>query len=100
MTHRRHHMYHNHVEKDYSHPWFTPEKMALEESWLTRFFHEYSIFLASFPYIGWTLYLFGAPDGNHFIPFPSDVSPLSPHLLFLITSPPHLLAENVERHPN
>lgn len=93
LTHRRHHMYHNHVEKDYSHPWFTPERMARPESWLTRLVHQYNYLMATFPYIGWTMYLFGAPDGNHFIPIPSDVS------LFLVLSA-HIPLENVERYPD
>lgn len=73
MTHRRHHMYHNHAHKDYSHPWYTPEKLARPECGAARFVHKYSFIMGAFPYIGWPLYLFGAPDGNHFIPFPSDV---------------------------
>lgn len=68
LTHHRHHMYHNHEEKDYSHKWYTPEVMARPDEGMARFFHSNPWLMAIFPYIGWPLYLSGLPDGSHFIP--------------------------------
>lgn len=72
MTHRRHHMYHNHVTKDYSHPWYTAEREGQGDEGLYRFFRENNDLMATFPLFGWTAYLLGSPDGSHFIPFPSQ----------------------------
>mmetsp|Transcript_20941 Transcript_20941/g.30185 ORF Transcript_20941/g.30185 Transcript_20941/m.30185 type:complete len:378 (-) Transcript_20941:159-1292(-) len=70
LSHRRHHMYHNHEVKDYSHPWITPERMARPDEGTSRFFHKHNWLMGTFPYYGWAAYLYGLPDGNHFIPFP------------------------------
>lgn len=65
-SHRLHHMYHNHLTKDMSHPWFTKElyddlnsfEEALLQNPLTLFI-KYSL-----------LYLFmGKRDGSHINPF-------------------------------
>jgi acyl-lipid omega-3 desaturase len=69
ISHRRHHMYHNHEDKDYSHPWYTPEKLAREDEGLARMMHSQAWMRLLFPYVGWQLYLYGLPDGSHFIPF-------------------------------
>lgn len=36
LTHHQHHMYHNHLTKDYSHPWITPEELATPEQSFNR----------------------------------------------------------------
>mmetsp|Transcript_28258 Transcript_28258/g.48445 ORF Transcript_28258/g.48445 Transcript_28258/m.48445 type:complete len:376 (-) Transcript_28258:263-1390(-) len=72
LSHRRHHMYHNHETKDYSHPWYTPERLARPEEGKGRMMHEHTWMRVMFPYIGWPLYLYGMPDGCHFIPFVTD----------------------------
>lgn len=68
LSHRRHHMYHNHVEKDYSHPWYTPERFKKEDEGLARFFHGNWWAIVTFPLYGWQVYMFGLPDGSHYIP--------------------------------
>ena len=66
-------MYHNHVDKDYSHPWYTQERFARPDETLAREVHNnYNWLFSLFPFYGWTIYLYGMPDGNHFIPFPSQ----------------------------
>mmetsp|Transcript_7379 Transcript_7379/g.10458 ORF Transcript_7379/g.10458 Transcript_7379/m.10458 type:complete len:384 (+) Transcript_7379:150-1301(+) len=70
LSHRRHHMYHNHVDKDYSHPWYTPERFARPDESLAREVHNHHNWLFGlFPFYGWHIYLYGMPDGNHYIPF-------------------------------
>jgi len=64
LSHRRHHMFHNHVEKDYSYGWFTPDK----ESSPSFKFHKNPVIRALFPFFAWFVYLSGVDDGNHFIP--------------------------------
>ena len=68
LSHRRHHMYHNHVDKDYSWIWYTPEKMAKPEEFAARAMHDVPISLTLFPFFGWQLYLLGVKDGSHFVP--------------------------------
>lgn len=72
MSHRRHHMYHNHVDKDYSHPWYTPERFQHEDESLARTFHNNWWLIITFPFYGWAVYLYGLPDGSHFFPFSSQ----------------------------
>jgi acyl-lipid omega-3 desaturase len=69
LSHRRHHMNHNHVDKDYSHPWYTPDKLEKPEFWLARMMEDFPFARFVFPFIGWPLYLYGMPDGSHWIPF-------------------------------
>jgi acyl-lipid omega-3 desaturase len=71
LTHHRHHSYHNHADRDYSHPWYTPDKLAPEggpEFALARAMENYTWMRFLFPFIGWAIYLFGLPDGSHFFP--------------------------------
>eukprot|EP01038_Epipyxis_sp_PR26KG_P015855 gene15855-21484_t len=68
LTHRRHHMFHNHVDKDYSYMWFTPDKEQLPEFKFHGLFEKAPILKFLLPFYGWPLYLFGSPDGNHFLP--------------------------------
>jgi omega-3 fatty acid desaturase (delta-15 desaturase) len=81
-SHRFHHMYHNHLEKDYSYPWLhEPSKdppvfhlimidtipMKLYRAFVFPFF-AYAYYLAA------PEFLFGlraGVDGNHFVPFES-----------------------------
>ena len=74
LTHRRHHMYHNHVSKDYSHPWYTEDREQVQDEGLYRFFRTTlnGNLMATFPLFGWTAYLLGSPDGSHFVPIPSQ----------------------------
>jgi len=71
LSHRRHHMYHNHVEKDYSHPWYTPDRLERPDEGLARMMHEQHWLRAIFPFYGWHIYLYGMPDGSHYFPFTS-----------------------------
>jgi omega-3 fatty acid desaturase (delta-15 desaturase) len=62
-SHRKHHQFHNHVQKDTSHPWFTEDKLK------SLSFGNY--FLKSFiaPFFGFWAYLYeGSFDGSHIIP--------------------------------
>lgn len=68
LSHRRHHLYHNHIEKDYSHPWNTPEGLERPENANAKMVEGMPLLKAIFPIIGWHLYLLGYPDGNHYIP--------------------------------
>lgn len=68
LSHRRHHMNHNHEYKDYSHPWWTQEKLSNPKAGLARFFNNSPILRVLFPILGWPMYLLGFPDGNHFVP--------------------------------
>lgn len=65
-------MYHNHVEKDYSFPWHTEETLKLPGNELNVVFNNNRYLLLVMPFIGWAMYLFGLPDGSHFIPFSSQ----------------------------
>ena len=71
LSHRRHHMYHNHIEKDYSHPWYTPDRLQRPDEGLARMMHGFglgSVLRLLFPFYGWFIYLYGMPDGSHFVP--------------------------------
>jgi omega-3 fatty acid desaturase (delta-15 desaturase) len=72
LSHRRHHMYHNHIDKDYSHPWYTPDKLENPDEGLARMMESYPWMRFFFPFVGWPLYLYGMPDGSHWIPFSSQ----------------------------
>jgi hypothetical protein len=51
-------MYHNHVDKDYSHPWYTEERYQREDEGLARIFHV-PFMRALFPFFAWHFYLIG-----------------------------------------
>jgi omega-3 fatty acid desaturase (delta-15 desaturase) len=72
LSHRRHHMYHNHVEKDYSHPWYVPARFERDDEKLAKYMHQNWLFRLFFPFVAWPIYLYGMPDGSHFIPFASQ----------------------------
>ena len=66
LSHRKHHTYHNHVERDYSHQWFVREKKDDLEWWMkashaTRNFQ--------LPILYFVYLCVGVPDGGHVIPF-------------------------------
>lgn len=82
LSHRRHHLYHNHAVKDYSHPWYTEERMQDPNEQLYRTMHQLPLLRSSFPLYGWFIYLIGKPDGSHFIPFRSSVSII--YLMYLM----------------
>jgi acyl-lipid omega-3 desaturase len=68
-------MYHNHIDKDYSHPWYTPERLARDDESLARMLHSSGlgdILRFLFPFYGWGIYIYGMPDGSHLIPFPEQ----------------------------
>lgn len=69
LSHRRHHMYHNHESKDYSHPWYTPERLQRPDEGMARLMHKQSWLRFLFPFYGWHIYLYGLPDGSHYFPF-------------------------------
>lgn len=73
LSHHRHHSYHNHAERDYSHPWYTPDKLdpavTGDKYWLAQRMEDFAAMRFLFPIVGWAIYLFGLPDGSHFIPF-------------------------------
>jgi acyl-lipid omega-3 desaturase len=65
-------MYHNHIDKDYSHPWYTPDRLEREDEGAARLMHKAGILRFLFPFYGWAIYLYGMPDGSHFIPWASQ----------------------------
>ncbi|KND05162.1 uncharacterized protein SPPG_00830 [Spizellomyces punctatus DAOM BR117] len=62
-SHAQHHAYHNHKDKDMSHPWLTPE----EETPGAKLLKDQP-FLVPFAY-GFGYILAGIPDGSHFVPW-------------------------------
>lgn len=66
LSHRRHHMNHNHVKNDYSYKWFTPDQ---EPSFAAKVFTQNKFIATILPFFGWPVYLFGIDDGSHFVPF-------------------------------
>lgn len=63
FSHKQHHQYHNHKEKDKSHPWFTEEE--IQKTFLRR--RMKSVFT---PFIVYAVYLYlGEFDGSHIYPF-------------------------------
>ncbi|KAI9103754.1 fatty acid desaturase [Phlyctochytrium arcticum] len=62
-SHAQHHAYHNHKDKDMSHPWSTEE----EETTGAKFIRGQP-FLAPLAY-GFIYLLAGLPDGSHFVPW-------------------------------
>jgi len=66
LSHRKHHVNHNHVERDYSHQWFVREKRDELEWWMKASHATRNVQLP----ILYFVYLFlGIPDGGHVIPF-------------------------------
>ncbi|CAM9152106.1 unnamed protein product [Chrysoparadoxa australica] len=68
-SHHQHHMYHNHVEKDMSFPWFRQEEYDQTVSGMAKFILKTPIH----PFFSYTIsYLFlGYWDGSHFNPLSS-----------------------------
>jgi omega-3 fatty acid desaturase (delta-15 desaturase) len=59
-SHRRHHLGHNHIEKDYSHPFVDdPEK---------KYYFKIVECTGTYSLFGWFFYMVGLPDGGHWIP--------------------------------
>lgn len=69
LSHRRHHMYHNHVDKDYSYKWYTPEKLNAGSEFMARKLHDSKVSMFMYPFVAWQLYVLGIDDGSHLIPF-------------------------------
>jgi len=63
-SHRRHHMGHNHLKNDYSHP-FVPVHKKEKKDIVMKFLQT----LGLYPIMGWFVYMLGVPDGGHWIPF-------------------------------
>lgn len=72
LSHQRHHQNHNHVDNDYSHPWYTKEKLEQPDFGLARMMENYPAVRLLFPLVGWPIYLYGLPDGSHWIPFGNE----------------------------
>lgn len=66
LSHHFHHLYHNHVDKDFSYLWFPPDILA--ERPIAQAFHASPLALFLFPFYGYFMYLIGMPDGSHYIP--------------------------------
>jgi len=66
MSHRKHHINHNHVEKDYSHQWFVRENKDEMVWWMKASHATRNIQL---PILYFVYLMVGVPDGGHVIPF-------------------------------
>jgi len=69
LSHNRHHMHHNHVDNDYSHPWVTPDKLASGDWPMVTSLENNAWVKPLLPFISWQVYLIGNPDGNHWWPY-------------------------------
>lgn len=63
-------MFHNHESKDYSHPWYTPNKLEQRKEFVARWMNNNAWSRITIPYAAWPIYLLGMPDGSHFVPLP------------------------------
>lgn len=66
LSHRMHHINHNHLERDYSHQWFVREKKD-ELEWWIKASHATRNF--QLPILYFVYLAVGVPDGGHVIPF-------------------------------
>mmetsp|Transcript_22608 Transcript_22608/g.51800 ORF Transcript_22608/g.51800 Transcript_22608/m.51800 type:complete len:415 (-) Transcript_22608:54-1298(-) len=66
LSHKKHHMNHNHLEKDYSHQWFIKENRD-ELVWWIKASHATRNFQLPILYLVYLLV--GVPDGGHVIPY-------------------------------
>jgi omega-3 fatty acid desaturase (delta-15 desaturase) len=64
-SHHLHHLNHNHIDNDYSHVWFSEEYKKKNKPLLLLILQK----LGLIPLIGWFIYMSGAIDGGHWIPF-------------------------------
>lgn len=62
LSHRRHHINHNHLTKDYSHQWFVREQSQEMEWWIKAAYQTRNLQL---PVLYLVYLLFGIPDGGH-----------------------------------
>eukprot|EP00493_Phyllostaurus_siculus_P017912 UN18190 len=68
-SHLKHHNYHNHATKDWSHP----SRYETEPIGHIPFDDLPQIIKRIFPFIAWPTYItYGAPDGSHYVPLPSQ----------------------------
>lgn len=66
LSHRRHHVHHNHLTRDYSHQWFVREESD-ELAWWIKLAYETRILQLPILYL---IYLLGGiPDGGHVVFF-------------------------------
>lgn len=68
LSHKYHHMKHNHKEDDYSHPWITEDKVGRWDWPNAAFIQDRPLLRTILPLIGWPVYMSFLPDGSHFIP--------------------------------
>jgi omega-3 fatty acid desaturase (delta-15 desaturase) len=83
-SHRRHHMGHNHVKNDYSHP-YVPVHKKEKKDVVMKIFQTFGLY----PIFGWLVYMLGIPDGGHWIPFGGRLwrnATISSHLHGIISS--------------
>jgi omega-3 fatty acid desaturase (delta-15 desaturase) len=83
-------MHHNHIDKDYSHPWYTEKTILLPKEKLGKMLHDMHLLRFLSPVFGWWLYIYGKPDGSHFFPFPKQrmwrEAPFTEHLKCLLSA--------------
>ena len=66
LSHRMHHTYHNHLERDYSHQWFIREKKDELEDWVK---YSHATRNVQLPFLYFVYLFLGIPDGGHVIPY-------------------------------
>lgn len=73
LSHREHHLHHNHVEKDYSHMWIPRRPRESPSQAIERVRPRAAWAFAArwlMPVLAWPTYLYaGYPDGSHLFPF-------------------------------
>mmetsp|Transcript_15804 Transcript_15804/g.36591 ORF Transcript_15804/g.36591 Transcript_15804/m.36591 type:complete len:447 (+) Transcript_15804:110-1450(+) len=65
-SHKRHHTFHNHLERDYSHQWFVREQKDELDWWIKGSHATRNLHL---PFLYFVYLCLGVPDGGHVIPF-------------------------------
>ena len=63
-SHNLHHLHHNHIKNDYSHVWVASHYVHKKS-----LFNKVVQYSGLAPIFGWFLYMIGAVDGGHWIPF-------------------------------
>jgi acyl-lipid omega-3 desaturase len=62
LSHRKHHLNHNHLTRDYSHQWFIREEFDDKPDWMKMSYKTRNVQL---PILYLVYLLFGIPDGGH-----------------------------------